>query len=106
MRTSIYQVRGTWDEAVDTTDDGLSPLAVKLIPVTDLPDINAELALGDKHYPYVLVCMSTVFTNKSMDGKLGWSPIFGEAKQHVSKMLYEHGLLGTWVFLSQVYDEA
>ncbi len=106
MNKSVFKICDTWDEAGNNTDNGLVPLAVRLVYVDDLPQIDAEIALAERHYPYVLASMTTVFSDKEMDGKLGWHPISGDLKQKISEMLHDSNLLCIWVFLSQTYSDA
>ena len=98
-----YEIRETWDEAVKHTHDDFIPLAVKLVHVNDLPEIDAEVGLGDEHYPFVLACMTTRFTDPEYDGKLGWYLITGKTRENICQFLQDNGLVETWVYLSQDY---
>ena len=98
---SDYIIEDTWEEAMSNTDKDLIPIAVMLVHVPTLPLTGIELALGDDHYPYVLVSMTTKFIDRDMDGKLGWNPIEGDLKQSISHMLHDISVFERWVFLSQ-----
>lgn len=99
--SSIFRVRVNWDDAVKYTDEGLAPLAVMLIPVVSLPDIDAELWEG--HYPHTVVAMTTRFTDPEVDKKLGWYVLEGELRQNIAQLLYDNVWPNEWVCLSQEF---
>lgn len=95
-----YTTHITWEEAVANTDSELFPFAAKLVRVSDTPDITADFALGENHFPYVLVSMTTRFLNPAHDNKLGWFPLESEIKQDLSKLLYDNNVVEEWVYFS------
>lgn len=103
MKTSKYEIRETWEDAIRDTPIELAPMAIRLNKIDSLPDIDAKLS--DMYHPFALIAMTTRYQHDRYDEELGWMHLDSETKQMLSDFLYASELTDTWVFIAQIPEK-
>lgn len=108
---SFFKRQETYQEAVDKTEDGLMPIAVKLKIIEDERDYIPDPTYTEEskfiygHPPCACLVMSTVFSDEEYNGKWGHCFISEEARQIVARFVMEEAGQEIWAFLSQHWTE-
>jgi hypothetical protein len=104
MTRAQFAIRRTWEEAIEKTDSGLIPVAARLHDIApEPPEIDAEILEESGPLPCVLLTMTTVFSEKDRDGKLGYVRLPHTTQYALQNMLAHNKHVNEWVFLSQSY---
>ena len=101
-----FMVEKTWRNALDSTNEGLMPIAVKLKElyyeedfIPD-PEYTRECRFVDKK-PYITLCMTTTFSEPEYSGKWSHALVPEYTCQRLAELVYKKFGVNRWVYFSQ-----
>ena len=98
-------------DAVNNTDDGLIPIAVKMMSLqyeSDYipdPEYTRELTGILNDQKLVLLSMTTVFDTAADNGKWGWAILPNDLRAAIGEDVINSVGFGEWVFYAQVFKD-